>query len=103
MKNALIRRDRRRQLQYLRQATTTTKTEGWLAQQGRTSRLKVELLAGIRLHSERSSEQRLKPLGFTTYLTRKTLTDERHIASLPPQGIQPGMFRQVIVGISGDR
>lgn len=40
--------------------------------------------------------------GFTAYIAGKNLTDERYIASLAPQGIQPGLFRQVFVGVSGD-
>jgi Fe(3+) dicitrate transport protein len=33
------------------------------------------------------------------YAAGKNLTDERYIASLAPQGIQPGMFRQLFFGI----
>lgn len=41
------------------------------------------------------------PLGITAYVAGKNLTDERYIASRAPQGIQPGMFRQVFGGVQG--
>jgi Fe(3+) dicitrate transport protein len=41
------------------------------------------------------------PMGITFYVLAKNLLDERFIASRAPQGIQPGMFRQVIGGIRG--
>jgi Fe(3+) dicitrate transport protein len=36
----------------------------------------------------------------SVYAAGKNLTDERYIASLAPQGIQPGMFRQLFFGIN---
>ncbi|MBA2662054.1 MAG: TonB-dependent receptor [Bradymonadaceae bacterium] len=42
-----------------------------------------------------------EPLGLTAFVSGKNLTDERYIASRAPQGIQPGMFRQFVVGVRG--
>jgi Fe(3+) dicitrate transport protein len=41
------------------------------------------------------------PWGLTFYVLAKNLTDTQYIASRAPQGIQPGMFRQVIAGVRG--
>lgn len=38
-------------------------------------------------------------LGFTPYFTVKNLTDRVYIASRAPQGIQPGLFRQINAGL----
>jgi len=35
------------------------------------------------------------------YVMGKNLTDERYIAARAPQGIQPGMFRQILGGVRG--
>jgi Fe(3+) dicitrate transport protein len=40
--------------------------------------------------------------GITAYALGKNLLDERYIANRAPQGIQPGMFRQFIVGLRGE-
>jgi Fe(3+) dicitrate transport protein len=37
---------------------------------------------------------------FTPYIVVKNLTDQVYISSRAPQGIQPGLFRQVNMGIS---
>ncbi|RAL23850.1 Fe3+-dicitrate receptor [Lujinxingia litoralis] len=44
----------------------------------------------------------IKPWGVTAYVAGKNLLDHRYIASRAPQGIQPGMFRQVFGGIRGE-
>jgi Fe(3+) dicitrate transport protein len=38
-------------------------------------------------------------VGFTPYFTVKNLTDRVYIASRAPQGIQPGLFRQINAGL----
>jgi Fe(3+) dicitrate transport protein len=38
--------------------------------------------------------------GLSAFVAGKNLTDRRYIASRAPQGIQPGMFRQFIAGVS---
>jgi len=40
--------------------------------------------------------------GLTTYIVGKNLSDERYIASRRPRGIQPGPFRQILGGVSGE-
>lgn len=44
----------------------------------------------------------IKPWGVTAYVAGKNLLDNRYIASRAPQGVQPGMFRQVFGGIRGE-
>jgi Fe(3+) dicitrate transport protein len=42
------------------------------------------------------------PLGWSVYLSAKNLTDYDYIASRAPQGIQPGMTRQFMLGVRGE-
>ncbi|MBX3249008.1 MAG: TonB-dependent receptor [Myxococcales bacterium] len=42
------------------------------------------------------------PIGLTFYVLAKNLADTRFIANRAPQGIQPGMFRQIVVGLRGE-
>ena len=42
------------------------------------------------------------PAGLTAYVVGKNLSDERYIASRRPRGIQPGPFRQILAGLSGE-
>jgi Fe(3+) dicitrate transport protein len=44
---------------------------------------------------------RYEPWGVTLYVTGKNLTDERYVANRRPRGIQPGPFRQLMVGLAG--
>lgn len=53
--------------------------------------MSFNLNADYTVHGERVQ---LRP-----YFTVKSLADQRYIASRAPQGIQPGLFRQINVGI----